>query len=289
MATDRVALTRPWSIASITNAATLGDLGGSHVHYSATGGTHWSFLAILKLMETAFKGTFASCAITINSDYKVVITPGSSQALSFGNGAFRDSLGFTGDRTAATSHTANHVCEYLWVSTYAPSDMIDFSWDQSEIWKGTQAMDGQWCGSLQVDPITLTSNPKMSRALSFVFEPAANAMYSMATEYSYAPKRALDFFVISALSATAADATYPQCTGFQYWWDADDIKTTSYWGDGSAQHGAMQQCSTFKYQYCTCGPGMLRKPEPSLPSGKARYNIGLTIETASPTLAWINW
>lgn len=290
MATDRIALLRPFNTLLIEDAIKAGDLGeGSwSVKCDIAAGTYWSFLAVLDAVQTLIQAEFPAATITINSSYKIVFTFATSQALAFDSTTTADYFGFEGNRTAATTHTAERKCPYFWISTYAPSDQTDFYWEQNEIWKGSQAMDGTWVGRLQTDPILAGNNLKLNKSVSLQYEQAHDVFFSMPVDV-YDSYRALDYFVMMSRASTVASGSHSQCTGVQFFWDADDIITQAMWGDASTVHGAFTTITPYTFAYCTISPSGMRGPNPALPSGKTHYNVSLNLETASPDTSWIGW
>ena len=287
MTTDRIALARPINYAAITNAVTVGDTGGTHVHWSyPANATYWGLPAIMDAMQTAIVATFANATVSLNADYKIVIHLHSSQVLAFSDATFRDALGFAGDRTTATDHTANYRPEWIWVSTYAPSDQTDFYWNQQEVWRGRQALDGTWAGTLLTESIAPGKNWSMKKDLTLHFESAKDIFFSSPAT-SYDPQRSLEYFILKSRMATAVTDASPQSTGFHFFWDADVIKSPIQ--TGATKNGVFVTSSSYDHQYCTCAPGGMSVPKAAIPAGKSHYNVSLQLETASPTTTWAGW
>jgi hypothetical protein len=289
MATDRIALCRPINYAAITNAVTVGDTGGTHVHWSfPANATYWGLPGLMDALQTTIAGTFANSTVTLNTDYKIVVHLHSSLALAFSDDTFRDALGFTGDRTAATDHTANYRPEWIWVSTYAPSDQTDFYWNQQEVWQGRQALDGTWAGNLQTESIAAGTNWRMKKDLTLHFEAAKDVFFASPATANYDSARSLEYFVLKSRMATAATDASPQSTGMFLFYDADNVKDPI--SHGYMLHGPMTTLTNSNtYQYCTCGPSGMSIPKNALPAGKSRYNVSLQLTTASPTVTWTGW
>jgi hypothetical protein len=282
MTTDRIALLRPINTAVYASAVTFGDTGGTHVHFGKAAGTYYSVLSLLDDIATAIIATWATATVTINSDYKVVFTFPQAEKITWADSELRNWLGFSGNQTAATTHTASYTPQHAWISTYAPSDQTDFYLPMGDVWSGTTALDGGIAGVQQYAMDSATNHCMgFVKDLTLHYESSASIFIGRCTDTSgYSIQRSLEWFMSKARSATVAGLGDPPATGFWFLWNADNMKITADWADMTAHNTVVTDTGTGLWQFCQPELNAFGKPISALPVGKARYNVNLRIHQA---------
>lgn len=125
MATYQQYLGRFWLAAStldITSEPQITIPAGYYYTAGYTGETDRQLCEELQAQIRANTSYTSATVAYASSTGKITITIGTSVALTFGSTGLRDALGFTGDSSAATSHTSDAVCRYVWRPSRAISD-----------------------------------------------------------------------------------------------------------------------------------------------------------------------
>lgn len=240
------------------------------VQYDLDAGVHGSIFTLMEQLEAIANIS----TVTLNSDYKIVITPTGSYSLVFISTVLQEALGFTTDTYApATSHTAELTSPFLWLPTYKSYDR-EYWHPFKNFYVGGNASDGTKSG-YPLGPVLYGKNIK------WYGEPALNAIEDGTTNAA-SRIRCFVYFMQQTYLVDLAYSTSNNISpkGFYYIEDIDDF-TSGITSMGSNTL-PFYASSTENYVFCTLDKDELDRLKNTLPVGKTHYDItGMNIHSAT--------
>ena len=201
------ALLRPIEIGAATKDFTV-TVGGGGTSKALTTGIHASIITLLHEFEALCQAYDGNITVRLSSDFKVVIAISASTiAITWADTALGKLLGFTGNLSAAVSHTATYTPEFCFLPTYHSYDGGRFAANQGDGFSGSVAIDGTLAG-------VSAGTPRLERTLAWSTESAAKVFKEAATvtaTYSstnYPEQlRCFEHFCLEARSVTTASGS----------------------------------------------------------------------------------
>jgi hypothetical protein len=284
-----VAYWRPIELTSSNNTVNIG-VGGGVPTLTLTKGVYaniWSLLYELldKFNDEAGHG---AADIQLNTSNKVVMSSGAAFDLTFGSSTLDEILGFDGDKSGASTYTADYTPSHCWFPTYQPYDGTRFATKQDNVFYGAVAVDGSISGVAAGDVL-------LERTFRFSTETSTNVFEEPDTTDTdnWLAKRCFEYFVeksrTASLSGTVADHSNCSPKGAYYIHDLSDWQsitvTNVTWDKGGNKFYLGTGADTFLF----CNVPVNGTSLPPLTNSKTQdyYDISLKMtSSAVPSGGW---
>jgi len=272
MTIGRAVFLRPVEITSSSDSITF-----NATAKTLTNGTYANTLTMLYAFRVMMRTVSGLAAATVSigtdpslSTYgKVTLANSSAFTVTWTDTALRDMLGFIGDLSSGTSHTATYRILYAWFSDYTPSDRNTWGLDHRSSFAGGMSRAGELVG-LSTGPVIY------KRTLTFDAETGANVFRAQNDDGADGWERCLETFIEGARSSAPTVSTHAPTHGFWFWYDGStmllqaNMAGSLFYMDGSGYYAA----------FCHLMPEGMRTPTASLGVKRDWYQVSLDIHTA---------
>lgn len=273
MASDRSYWARP-----IVIDADSKDFSVSGTAVALTVGTYANICHLGKHIQTqviAAAGPPDDFAVSFTTG-KVTFAAGSAYTVTWTDTNLRDLLGFSGNLSSASTHTADYTPESVWFPTRCRADNNEWTLDHKAQWKGVEARSGAVAG-------LRTGVERWSTDYDFEALPVAEVLWGRGTT-AVEQARSLDKFATESREVWATTGE-PSPAGFYLWPDYTDIAigVGGSWTSGSAPN-LYRASSPSVFVFCQFDADWYPKPRPTLPIRGDYYDVSIAIHSAeAPT------
>lgn len=273
MTIGRAVFLRPVEITSSNDSFTV-----NATALTLDNGTKSCVLTVMKRVRTAIRTVAGMSAATVtigndptSSTYgKVTIANGTAFTVTWTDVALRNMLGFTGNLSSNTTHTATNRPLYTWFSDYTPSDRNTWALDHRGTFAGGMSRAGELVG--------LATGPAIyKRTMTFDAETGANIFRAQCVEGSAEYYRCLETFIEEARSSCPTVSTHAPTHGFWYWYDGSSLEIQS----SLLYTGFHMERSSSTPAWCHFNPEGMRTPTASLGVKRDWYSVSLDIHSAA--------
>lgn len=274
MASDRLIMCRPIVIDSASNSVSV-----SGTAITLTSGTYAHIGHLGKHFQTkviAASGPPDDFVVSFSSG-KIVFSAGSAYTVTWTDTALRDYLGFSGNLSSASTHTADYTSPNCWFPTRARADNGEWEVDHRAQWRGVEARSGNVSG-------LRTGVTRYSTTIDFDALPVAEVLYSRGTTTA-AQNRSLDHFAMESREVWGTSGQ-PSPAGFYLFPDYTSlaIGTAATWDDGGAGNLSLAS-SADTFVFCQFDADWYPRPKSSIGVRSDYFGVSIDVHSAEAP-AW---
>jgi hypothetical protein len=269
MASDRLIMCRPIVIDTSSDNVTV-----SGTAITLTAGTYAHIGHLGKHIQSkviAAAGPPDDFAVSFSTG-KVAFAAGSAYTVTWTDTGLRDLLGFAGNLSSASTHTADYTPESVWFPTRARADNGEWEIDHRAQWKGVEARSGNVAG-------LRTGVTRYSTTIDFDALPVAEVLYSRGTT-TVAQNRSLDHFATESREVWGTTGE-PSPAGFYLFPDYTNlaIGTASTWDSGDASKLCLVS-SPDTFVFCHFDADWYPRPKASINVRSDYFGVSIDVHSA---------